>query len=128
MLRTSLALAVTAAVAAALATTASAQSNPRLTVSPSSADTAERVTIRGRNWPVIEFCERRVRLSLRSAQNRVKLGTVRVKANRRFVKRFKPSSVGVGAGDWRVVAVLRCESGKDGSPNPIRRSRPLTIA
>jgi hypothetical protein len=126
MLKASLALTVAAALAA-LAGTAFAQSNPRLTVSPKSVDAGERVTIRGRNWPVIEFCERRVRLSLRSDQNRVKLGTVRVKDTRRFVKRFKPSDSGVGAGDWRVVAVLRCESGKDGSPNPIRRSRPLTI-
>ena len=35
--------------------------------------------------------------------------------------------IAIGAGRWRVVARLRCESGEDGSPNFITRKRALRI-
>ncbi len=34
---------------------------------------------------------------------------------------------GVGAGDWRLVALLRCESGDDGSAVFVRRSKSIRI-
>jgi hypothetical protein len=125
MLKISLAVAL--ATAAVVATTASAGLDPRVTASPNPVQEREQLTIRGRGWPVIEFCERRVKLSLRSDQNRVRLGTARVRRSGRFRKRLTPRSVNAGPGDWRLVAVLPCESGKDGSPNPIRRRTNLTI-
>ena len=85
------------------------------------------VVIKGKRWPVIEFCSRTVRLSLRSAQNAFPLGTKRVRLNGRFRFEWVPRRSKVGAGQWRVVARMRCESGDDGSPNPVRRSAPLRI-
>ena len=37
------------------------------------------------------------------------------------------SAAGVGAGDWRLVARLRCESGDDGSAVFVRRSKRIRI-
>ena len=57
--------------------------------------------------------------SLSAAPNPVNFGqTVVIKGKRWPV---------IGAGRWRVVARMRCESGKDGSVVPVRRSAPLRI-
>ena len=64
---------------------------------------------------MIEFCSRRVRISLRTSQNAFRIGAATVDATGRFTFRWVPRRSKVGAGDWLVVARMRCESGKDGS-------------
>src|SRR5919108_1254773 len=115
---TGLALAVPAAPPA---------SPPLLSVSPRTVHLDDAVTIRGREWPVIEFCRRRVRLRLESDQNAVLIGFTRIRDNGRFTRTFTPKTGEIGAGRWRIVARLRCESGEDGSPNFIVRKRKLRI-
>jgi hypothetical protein len=94
----------------------SAQGRERISAVPGSVDFGETLTVRGSGWPVIEFCSRTVRLSLSSGQNAFAIGRVRVRDNGRFAFRYVPRRGAVGAGFWRVVARMRCESGKDGSP------------
>jgi hypothetical protein len=106
---------------------APAASPPLLSVTPRTVHLDDTVTIRGREWPVIEFCSRRVRLRLESDQNAVLIGFVRIRDNGRFRREFTPESGEIGAGRWRVVARLRCESGEDGSPNFITRRKSLRI-
>ena len=112
---------------AVAAPAAPAAGPPFLSVSPRPVHLGEEVTIRGRQWPVIEFCSRRVRLRLESDQNAVLIGFRRIGDNGRFTRRFTPQRGQIGPGRWRVVARLRCESGKDGSPNFITRKRTLRI-
>ena len=100
---------------------------PRLSVSPSTVHLGDQVTIKGREWPVIEFCKRRVRLRLQSDQNAVLIGFVRIRDSGRFTRHFTPEKDKIGTGTWRVVARLRCESGQDGSPNFIVRRKTLRI-
>jgi hypothetical protein len=107
--------------------TTPAASPPLLNVSPRTVNLNDEVTLRGREWPVIEFCARRVRLRLETDQNAVLIGFVRIRDNGRFRRRWTPESGEIGPGRWRVVARLRCESGEDGSPNFITRRRSLRI-
>jgi hypothetical protein len=100
---------------------------PRLSVTPSTVHLGDQVTIKGREWPVIEFCKRRVRLRLESDQNAVLIGFAHVNDNGRFTRHFTPQKGKIGTGTWRIVARLRCESGQDGSPNFITRKRTLRI-
>jgi|SRR5690242_7300079 len=100
---------------------------PRLSVTPSTVHLGDQVTIKGREWPVIEFCKRRVRLRLQSDQNAVLIGFVRIRDSGRFTRHFTPEKDKIGTGTWRVVARLRCESGQDGSPNFIVRRKTLRI-
>ena len=113
-------------VALALPATAAA-GPPFLKVTPNRIHLGDTTTIRGTQWPVIEFCKRRVRLRLESDQNAVLIGFTRIKDNGRFSRSFTPRKGKIGAGRWRVVARLRCESGEDGSPNFIVRRKTLRI-
>jgi hypothetical protein len=119
-------IALTAAAIAAAAP-ASAAPPPLLSVTPRTVQLDEELTIRGREWPVIEFCRRRVRLRLESDQNAVLIGFVRIRDNGRFTRRWTPETGEIGPGRWRIVARLRCESGEDGSPNFIIRRRSIRI-
>jgi hypothetical protein len=110
------------ALAAALVLAAPAAAKPRVSVTPNPVDHDRAQTVTGRGWPVIEFCKRAVRISLRSAQNAVTLGTARVRRSGRFRFSWTADDENVGAGRWRLVARMMCESGSDGSPNPVRRS------
>jgi hypothetical protein len=129
MPRLALILALAAGLAVALSGSASAMAPgpPFLSAQPSPVRLGHTVTIKGRQWPVIEFCTRRVRLRLVSDQNAVLIGFVRVRDNGRFRKLFTPMAGQIGAGRWRVVARLRCESGEDGSANFITRRVKLRI-
>ena len=120
-------LLIAAALAGLAAPAATAASPPLLSVSPQTVNLDDEVTIRGRQWPVIEFCRRRVRLRLESDQNAVLIGFARIRENGRFTRRWTPESGEIGPGRWRIVARLRCESGEDGSPNLITRRRALRI-
>jgi hypothetical protein len=121
-------IAVAAAGSVVLAVPAApAAGPPRLSVSPSTVHLGHQVTIKGREWPVIEFCKRSVRLRLESDQNAVLIGFSHIDDNGRFTRHFTPKKGKIGTGQWRVVARLRCESGEDGSPNFITRRRTLRI-
>jgi hypothetical protein len=116
------------AVLAAWATTApAAAAKPRVTANPNPIPFGETQTVNGRGWPVIEFCSRTVRLSLRSDQNAFRIGTDRVTTRGRFRFTWVPRRRDVGRGNWTLVARMRCESGKDGSPNPVRATTRIRI-
>jgi hypothetical protein len=104
-----------------------AGAKPRVTARPNPIPFGEKQTVEGRGWPVIEFCSRTVRLSLRSDQNAFRIGTDRVTTRGRFRFTWVPRRRDVGRGDWTLVARMRCESGKDGSPNPMRATTPIRI-
>ena len=120
MCRLALALAAAAAAAAVLAVPAAADA-PFLRAAPRPVHFGETLVIKGRAWPVIEFCRRNVRLSFQSDQNEFVIGFKRIRDSGRFRREFVPRRSEIGAGRWRLVARLRCESGKDGSPNFITR-------
>ena len=122
-----LALLPLAAVVLLAAPTAASAAPPFLKVTPNRIHLGETTTIKGTQWPVIEFCKRRVRLRLESDQNAVLIGFTRINDNGRFSRNFTPKKGKIGAGRWRVVARLRCESGEDGSANFITRKRKLRI-
>src|SRR3954453_19916691 len=56
------------------AVTAPAAGPPILKATPRTVHLGHTVTIKGSQWPVIEFCKRTVRLRLESAQNAVLIG------------------------------------------------------
>jgi hypothetical protein len=116
---------ITAGVAAAAPATA--QSAQRITANPQTVNRAATQTVRGFGFPVIEFCSRTVRVSVRSAQNAVPIAQRHVRDNGRFTFRWVPKNRNIGAGTWRLVARVRCESGKDGSTQFVRASRRITI-
>ena len=76
---------------------------------------------------MIEFCSRTVRLSLRSDQNAFRIGRDRVTTRGRFRVTWIPRRRDVGRGDWTLVARMRCENGKDGSPNPVLATTRIRI-
>jgi hypothetical protein len=106
---------------------ADAAAEPRVTANPNPVPFGKTLTVNGRGWPVIEFCSRTVRLSLRSDQNAFRIGTDSVGPRGRFRFTWTPRRDEVGRGDWTLVARMRCESGQDGSPNPIRASTRIRI-
>jgi hypothetical protein len=121
--------ALTAVVLAgiALAAAATAQTNQTITASPKTVKRTDIQTVRGRGWPVIEFCSRTIRVAVRSPQNLVPIAQRRVRTNGRFGFRWIPKNKNVGKGRWRLVARMRCESGKDGSTVFVRASTRITI-
>jgi hypothetical protein len=118
---TAVALALTTAFASA------AGAAQTITATPTAVDRADVQTVRGRGWPVIEFCSRTVRVSVRSAQNSAPIAQRHVRANGRFSFRWIPQNKNIGPGRWRLVALMRCESGKDGSTVFVRASTRITI-
>ena len=125
------AAALTAVVLAGVATTAAAptaaQAPQRITATPQTVNRGAIQTVRGRNWPVIEFCSRTIRVSVRSAQNSAPIAQRHIRADGRFTFRWIPRNKNVGRGSWRLVARMRCESGKDGSTIFVRASTRITI-
>jgi hypothetical protein len=116
------------ALALLLAAPAAASAAPRIAVSPRVVDADAEQTVTGRGWPVIEFCKRTVRIRLVSDQNLVTLGRVRVRDSGRFTFRWTPDDENVGAPSrWTLVARMMCESGDDGSPNPVRVTKRIRI-
>jgi hypothetical protein len=125
MRRTTALTAVVIAGATAIAP-AAAQAQ-RITADPKTVDTTDTQTVRGRGWPVIEFCSRTIRVSVRSAQNAAPIAQRHIRANGRFTFRWTPRNKNIGAGNWRLVARMRCESGKDGSIHFVTASTRITI-
>jgi hypothetical protein len=50
-----------------------------------------------------------------------------VRTDGTFRRRWTPRRSRVGAGRWRLVVRMRCESGQDGSPVIVRKSRAIRI-
>ena len=115
------------AVVMSLALAAPAAARQSIAASPNPVHYGQTLVVTGNGWPVIEFCSRTVRLSLRSDQNAFRIGTVRVGDRGRFRFNWIPRRTKVGTGRWQLIARMRCESGKDGSPVPTRASVPLRI-
>jgi len=122
---TALIAAVIACVAAIAPATA--QAAQRITATPQTVNRADTQTVRGRGWPVIEFCSRTIRVFVRSAQNSAPVAQRHVRDSGRFTFRWIPQNKNIGAGSWRLVARMRCESGKDGSTFFVRASTRITI-
>ena len=66
-------------------------------------------------------------MSVRSAQNSAPIAQRHIRDNGRFTFRWIPQNKNVGAGRWRLVARMRCESGKDGSTFFVKASRAIRI-
>src|SRR5215218_8774595 len=121
------ATALTAAVVASLITAAGAQAAQSISVDRSVINSADVQTVRGRGWPVIEFCSRTVRVFVRSAQNSAPIAQRHVSDSGRFRFRWIPDNRNVGPGRWTLVARMRCESGKDGSTFFVRARTAIRI-
>jgi hypothetical protein len=122
--------ALTAAVLASLVTAAGAQAGqPAQSISADlvRVDRTDVQTVRGRGWPVIEFCSRTVRVFVVSAQNSAPIAQRHVSDSGRFSFRWVPKNKNIGPGRWRLVAKVRCESGKDGSTSFVRASRLIRV-
>jgi hypothetical protein len=123
--------ALTAAVIASLATAAgiatAAPGDPRITADPVIVDSDAIQVVRGRNWPVIEFCSRTIRVSVRSPQNSAPIAQRHVSDTGRFRFRWIPDNKNIGPGRWRLVARMRCESGQDGSTFFVRASTLIRV-
>jgi hypothetical protein len=115
------------AVAVALLAAAPAYAKQSIAASPNPVHFGEKLVVTGKDWPVIEFCSRTVRLSLRSDQNAFRIGTTKVGSRGRLRFEWTPRRSKVGAGRWQLVARMHCESGKDGSAVPVRASLRLRI-
>ena len=122
---TALTAAVVAGALAALPATAGAA--PRITATPKTVKRADIQTVRGFDWPQIEFCSRTIRVSVRSAQNAAPIAQRHVADTGRFRFRWIPKNKNIGRGDWTLVARMRCESGKDGSTVFLTRRTRITI-
>jgi hypothetical protein len=120
--------AVALGAALALAAAAPADAKQSIAAAPNPVHFGEKLTVTGKGWPVIEFCSRTVRFSLRSAQNAVHLGATKVGTRGRLRFEWVPRRAKVGAGRWTLRARMNCESGKDGSTVPVRASLVLRIA
>lgn len=101
--------------------------DPTITVSPTQVDFGETLTVKGKYWPVFETCERTVRLSLRSDQNAFGIGHTKTTTAGRFSFSYKVKASKVGAGQWKLRALMRCESGKDGSRINLKSFRTIQI-
>jgi hypothetical protein len=114
-------------VTLAVAATSMAGGSQRITATPQTVKRTDTQTVRGRGWPVIEFCSRTVRVSVRSAQNLAPIAQRHIRDTGRFTFRWIPKNKNIGKGSWRLVARMRCESGKDGSIFFVRASTRITI-
>jgi hypothetical protein len=115
------------ALALALVAAAPASATQSISASPNPVHFGDKLTVTGKGWPVIEFCSRTVRLSLRSDQNAFHIGSTKVGSRGRLRFEWRPRRSQVGAGRWLLRARMNCESGKDGTTVPVRASLRLRI-
>lgn len=114
-------------VAGLAALPASALAAQRIAASPKTVKRTAIQTVRGSGWPVIEFCSRTIRVSVRSAQNSAPIAQRHIRDTGRFTFRWIPKNKNIGRGDWTLVARMRCESGKDGSTHFVKATTQITI-
>jgi hypothetical protein len=110
-----------------LAIPVSAAAAQSITATPQTVARTAIQTVHGRGWPVIEFCSRTVRVSVRSAQNAAPIAQRHIGDNGRFTFRWIPKNKNIGRGTWTLVARMRCESGRDGSTFFVRATKRITI-
>ena len=122
LLRTAVAIAVALVVAPA-----SAAAAQRITAAPKTVERSAVQTVRGSGWPVIEFCSRTIRVSVRSDRNAAPIAQRHIRDDGRFTFRWIPKNKNIGRGSWTLVARMRCESGKDGSTHFLRATTRITI-
>ena len=125
-MRRALALAIAVALAGT-AVAAAAGAKQSISASPNPVHFGEKLVVTGKGWPVIEFCTRTVRLSLRSDQNALHIGSTKVGNRGRLRFEWIPRRAKVGPGRWTLRARMNCDSGKDGSTVPVRASLKLRI-
>jgi hypothetical protein len=106
---------------------AAAGGDQSISAAPNPVHLGKKLVITGKGWPVIEFCSRTVRFSLRSDQNALHVGSTKVGTRGRLRFEWIPRRSKVGAGRWTLRARMNCESGKDGSTVPVRASLALRI-
>jgi hypothetical protein len=121
------ALGAALALALLAAIPASGHAKQSIAAAPNPVHLGEQLVITGKGWPVIEFCSRTVRLSLRSDQNAFHIGSTKVGVRGRLRVEWTPRRAKVGAGRWTLRARMNCESGNDGSTVPVRASLKLRI-
>jgi hypothetical protein len=126
-MRPSTVLTAVVIVGAVATAPALAQGDPRITASPQTVKRTDIQTVRGRGWPVIEFCSRTIRARVVSAQNSAPIAQRHIGDDGRFAFRWIPKNKSVGRGSWRLVVRMRCESGKDGSIFFVRASTQIRI-
>ena len=115
------------AAAVALLAAAPAYAKQSISASPNPMHFGEKLVVTGKGWPVIEFCSRTVRLSLRSDQNAFHIGSTKVGTRGRLRFEWTPRRSKVGAGRWQLRARMDCENGNDGSNVPVRAFLRLRI-
>jgi hypothetical protein len=111
-----------------LAAPAGAAAAPRIAATPQTVARNAIQTVHGRGWPVIEFCSRTIRVSVRSAQNAAPIAQRHIRDDGTFTFRWIPKNKNIGRGTWTMVARMRCESGRDGSTFFVRATRRITIS
>lgn len=111
----------------AVAAPAAGAAAPRITATPKTIKRADTQTVRGFDWPLIEFCSRTIRVSARSDQNAAPIAQRHTRDDGSFRFRWIPKNRNIGRGDWTLVARMRCESGKDGSTIFLTRRTRITI-
>jgi hypothetical protein len=122
-----LSLTAVVVVGALLAVPTTAAAAPRVTATPKAVERAEIQTVRGFDWPLIEFCSRTIRASVRSDQNAAPIAQRHTRDDGSFRFRWIPKNRNIGRGDWTLVVRMRCESGKDGSTIFLTRRTRITI-
>jgi hypothetical protein len=120
---TATATALLAALLLGPATAVDAAGGPTLRVTPRAASAGSPVVIRGRHWPVIEFCRPRVTVTM---EHRL-VGRIRPRPeDGSFARRWTvPASV--PAGRHTIRATQRCESGRDGHAVFVTRATSLRV-
>ena len=115
------------AAAVALLAAAPAYAKQSISASPNPVHFGKKLVVTGKGWPVIEFCSRTVRLSLRSDQNAFHIGSTKVGTHGRLRFEWTPRRSKVGAGRWQLRARMDCDRGNDGSNVPVRAFLRLRI-
>lgn len=126
-MRVSAALIAVVATGALVAAPGAAAAAQRISATPKTVGRTAVQTVHGRGWPVIEFCSRTIRVSVRSAQNAAPIAQRHIGDNGRFTFRWIPKNKNIGRGSWTMVARMRCESGKDGSTRFVTATTRITI-
>ena len=120
---TATAAALLAALLLGPATAVDAAGGPTLRVTPRAASAGSAVVIRGRHWPVIEFCRPRVTVTI---DHRL-IGRIRPRPeDGSFALRWTVPST-VPAGRHTIRATQRCESGRNGHAVFVTRATSLRV-
>jgi hypothetical protein len=111
------------AITCCLATAGTAAAAPpNITLTPAAGAPGTRILVRGSGWAQIEFCKPRVILAV----DDVVVARALLDGHGHFAVRWRIPDL--ARGSHRVFATQRCESGKDGSPRPLRRHADVRVS